>query len=128
MTELSKFDPASMREPQLRSMEVEGVGVITYAPLSTADYIELRKMPAITDDEMLQQGAEIAYRMLKPACPELVREDMMKWPMDTLMKVIGALAGAVDFRGTKPASTSGPPTMQPPSGSSATNGGDSPTK
>lgn len=128
MPELSKFDPAAMSKPQIRSMEVEGVGVITYASLSTADYIEVRKMPVETDDEKLQQGAEIAYRMLKPACPELERDDMMKWPMDTLMKVIGALAGAVDFRGMKPGSTSGPPTMQPPSGLSAANGADSPTK
>jgi len=100
----SKFDVKALIQSsqQLRSVEVEGLGVIQYGVLTLKDSLELSKYQ--TNEE---RSAAMIWLMLRKAYPELTLEDVKSLPLDVAANIMTALAKDSGFLGTGRKSKSG---------------------
>ena len=69
MDELTKFDPRTLAVPSVLTMDVEGVGQVSYAKLNMRDMVDIDAEPDEVKKSML-----IVHRMMVKAYPDLPQE------------------------------------------------------
>ena len=90
----SKFDVKALVQSgqQLRSVEVEGLGIIQYGVLTLKDSLELSKYQ--TNEE---RSAAMIWLMLRKAYPELSLEDVKNLPLDVAASIMTAITKNLGF-------------------------------
>jgi hypothetical protein len=90
----AKFDIKALIQSskQIRSVEVEGLGVVEYGVLTQSDVFELAKYK--TTEE---KSIATIWLMLRKANPELTFEDIKNLPIDVTAKIMAALTEDMNF-------------------------------
>lgn len=93
MDELTKFDPRTLAVPNVLTMDVEGIGQVSYAKLNMRDMVDIDAEPDEVKKSML-----IVHRMMVKAYPDLPQEELEAWDPEVFAKLFKALVEASDFR------------------------------